>query len=274
MLKAILHSKAGRIGHSQGESVRWKDLFESREDLLTSTFFERFSYLSDDIQTSILAGWFGKETATSFGPLENAKFWPSYTLKTEDSNNRVEPDLLLEFRSANILVEVKPPEGGRQHLEQWKREVQSYLDTKDSKKPLYFLAIGQIRKSEADTWLPELRREFPELAGARALNWQKVADLLRSYTEGHLVTRTADQRIIDDIFEGLSLYGLRTRSYYWPELVAFTQSKPFCQESLDHPWLQSNPLLASTSQTTDLSFQKLVDHSTRQAPLSLKGMEL
>jgi len=274
MLKAILHSKAGRIGHQKSESVRWKDLFQTREDLLTSTFFERFSYLSDDIQTSILTDWFGEEIASSFGPLEDTQFWPSYYLKSDETLSRVEPDLLLEFHSANILVEVKPPEGGQQAKDQWIKEVQSYLEcNKDSQKPLYFLAIGQIKKKDANNWLPELRDTFPKLAGAAALNWQNVADQLRTVSDEHLDTRSADLRILDDMFAGLSLYGIRTQSFYWPELVAFSQSESACELTLEHPWLQRTISDIPADLTTDYSFHELAEFCSKHSPLNLNGME-
>ena len=45
MLMAILNNKAGRIENAQGDAVSWREIFKAYEDLLTSTFFERFSYL-------------------------------------------------------------------------------------------------------------------------------------------------------------------------------------------------------------------------------------
>ena len=48
MLNAIIYGKAGRMGwDGQKESLSWRQVFQTREDLLTATFFERFSYLSD-----------------------------------------------------------------------------------------------------------------------------------------------------------------------------------------------------------------------------------
>lgn len=36
MLKAVLHGKAGRIEQDDNESVSWRKLFKSHEDLMTA----------------------------------------------------------------------------------------------------------------------------------------------------------------------------------------------------------------------------------------------
>lgn len=115
MLKAILHGKAGRIEHNKDESVSWSSLFKAREDLLTSTVFERFSYLSDSVQNHLIQHWFSESRGIALaklGEFESISYWPRFEHQHERGTNQVEPDLIIHFTHCNILVEVKPPEGG------------------------------------------------------------------------------------------------------------------------------------------------------------------
>ncbi|MGR6861678.1 hypothetical protein ACU5EH_15930 [Aliivibrio salmonicida] len=243
MLKAIIHGKAGRIEHNENDSVSWSSLFKAREDLLTSTVFERFAYLSDAVQAHIIHHWF-KEcsgiTIEILGEFISISYWPRFEHAHEQGINQVEPDLILHFTHCNILIEVKPPAGGDQYFKQWHKEIESFLQSDiEAEKPLYFLAIGRIEKCQAKIWANEILPKFDRLKGMAAIEWREIAELIMDLVyEDHLVGKTLlnkqERRVLDDILAGLSLYGLQVSPFKW------TQFKPdiFPRLSLQHPLLQ------------------------------------
>jgi len=215
MLKAILHGKAGRVEANKGESVSWSSLFKAREDLLTSTVFERFAYLSDAVQIDFIKYCFKAAygiAPVNFGSFESITYWPRYTHEHEDGINQVEPDLVLNFEECNIIVEVKPPDGGDQYQWQWQKEIESFLqsDNKDEK-PLYFLAIGRIEDVNAKQWSKHLLQvnQFGRLKGIAALKWSVVTEYIIYVLSTNDRIPKQENRILNDILEGLSLYGLQ-----------------------------------------------------------------
>jgi hypothetical protein len=108
MLKAIIHSKAGRIVHQGDDSVRWAYIFKHSEDLMTAAVFSRFSYLSTSVQNRLLQQWL--ECDQDFSDLKEIEFWPSYPLTLKNNKHKnVEPDLVLRFESSDLIIEIKPP---------------------------------------------------------------------------------------------------------------------------------------------------------------------
>ena len=225
MLKAILHGKAGRIEHNKNESVSWSSLFQAREDLLTSTVFERFAYLADAVQQSMLQHWFKGHYGNiplDFGELVHISYWPRFIHEHDNGTNQVEPDLILHFEQRNIIVEVKPPNGGNQNFEQWNKEIESFLQAEDNnQRPLYFLAIGRIEPSDALHWANQLIPKFDQLKGVGFINWDAVTSQLVSLVSDEVQFDLCKQyqRIIQDILEGLSLYGQYISPFKWSELT-------------------------------------------------------
>ncbi|MFS1880227.1 hypothetical protein [Vibrio splendidus] len=239
MLKAILHGKAGRIEHGGQDSVRWASVFKAREDLLTSTFFERFAYLSDDVQTQILASCFSlspDDFQVKFGAFQSIDYWPRYALTEDGESRQVEPDLVIRFELCNLIVEVKPPAGGDQYYEQWQREVASFIQSDEHNDlPLYFLAIGRIETGNATQWAELLHERYDCLKTVSATKWQAVTDNLVKLIEGDGISPT-DRRVLTDMLEALALYGLKTNSFEWHDLICHGFNALSFQHSLlsDH----------------------------------------
>ena len=127
MLQAICHSKAGRVATADtscpdAESISWRKLFRTREDLLTAMFFGRLAYLSDKTLNHVMALLLNAEAADELGCWQGIDYWPSLRRK---SGQRVEPDVLMRFENALVLVEVKPPAGNDQSCAQWRRQLQA-----------------------------------------------------------------------------------------------------------------------------------------------------
>ncbi|MFH0267298.1 hypothetical protein [Vibrio rumoiensis] len=242
MLKAILNGKAGRIDNQQGESVSWSSVFKAREDLLTSTVFERFAYLSDEIQAYLIAQWFlhcSGHAPNNIGELVDISYWPRFSHEHNNGSNQVEPDLILHFEHANILVEVKPPEGGDQYKWQWQKEIESFLQNTEDEcdKPLYFFAIGRIEQVDAIRWAKSLLKQNEQLKGLGALKWQVVTDQLIELVSDkglNISVSKQDKRIIGDILEGLSLYGLKISPFKWADLLTMALPKLDIEQVTQH----------------------------------------
>jgi hypothetical protein len=128
MLTAILNGKAGRIQLDGVEHrVRWSDIFRRSEDLLTSVIFGRFRYLSEESQTKFMTLLIGEKAANAIGRIVDADFWPSLSGRSQ-GRTRVEPDMLLQFEHALVMIEIKPPFGGGQYLNQWRAQVHALAE--------------------------------------------------------------------------------------------------------------------------------------------------
>lgn len=248
MLQAILHGKAGCIEGDKGQSISWREVFKGREDLMTAAVFGRFAYLSAPVQATLMQRWLGV-TDTTFDDFEQIDFWPSFSLANNDDRNRVEPDAVLNFGSATVILEIKPPAGGDQYITQWRREITSYLQAEErSQLPLYFLAIGRIpSRTVVNDWIKELNTEFKrQLAGINALAWQPVVNDILALDKGTLACEPnqQDKRIIDDILHAARLYQLKTQVYSWQTLLDYQLPRL----SLQPPLLCDKPILNAPAQ--------------------------
>lgn len=250
MLQAILHGKAGRIDGDKVQSISWREVFKGREDLMTAAVFGRFAYLSAPVQATLIQCWLGV-TEPAFDDFEQIDFWPSFSLANNDDRNRVEPDAVLNFASATVILEIKPPQGGDQYIDQWQREIASYLQAEErSQLPLYFLAIGRIPSRKiVNDWIDTLKNEFKsQLAGINALAWQPVVNDILALDKGTLACEPnqQDKRIIADILHAARLYQLKIQAYSWQTLL----EHPLPRLSLQQPLLQDKPLAKVCAQPT------------------------
>ncbi len=238
MLNAIIHGKAGRIeAGSDNESLSWRQLYQQREDLLTAAFFSRFTYLSGLLQHRLLKQWL--DGVGDFTAFENIDYWPRYDLKARDDRNFVEPDLLLSFEDCDLMIEVKPPQGGDQYQEQWQLEIEGYFEQEEQTKPLCFLAIGRIGNTLAELDVASLRDKYPQFQTANAIGWKTIARQLRQWLiEGELDAQ--DRRVINDMQKALELYGIRARDLRWDDLHKVTDAQPLNLVSMNAWPLQVN----------------------------------
>lgn len=224
MLNAIVHGKSGRVNlEGEATSISWKQLYKKREDLLTAAFFSRFTYLSGLMQHRLLKKWLGSGDFTVF---EIADFWPSYDLPDNEGRNFVEPDLLLRFEDFDVLIEVKPPQGGDQYLTQWLNEIEGYF-AQDDTKPLYFLAIGRVGKVLESLDVKELRKTYSQFVDIKSIEWKPIAQELYQLQRSQKLD-AQDSRIVDDMLQALELYDVRGYEVKWSDLCA-----PYENQSLD-----------------------------------------
>jgi hypothetical protein len=223
VLNAIIHGKAGRINFDHdASSVSWRQLYQNREDLLTAAFFSRFTYLSGLLQHRLLKQWLGG--VGDFTTFEGIDYWPRYELNEYDDRNFVEPDLLIRFSDCDLLVEVKPPQGGNQYIEQWKLEIEGYYAQELADKPLYFLAIGRVGNIVDELDITQYKND-KDFQKAAAIEWQTIASQLRKLSlSGELDAQ--DSRIVKDMGNALSLYGIRAQNLDWSDLYKWSSEQP------------------------------------------------
>tara|TARA_R110001592_G_scaffold319321_1_gene596860 strand:- start:8265 stop:8972 length:708 start_codon:yes stop_codon:yes gene_type:complete len=230
MLNAIIHSKAGRVNFDkESGSLSWRQLYQNREDLLTAAFFSRFTYLSGLLQHRLLKSWLGG--VGDFTEFKSIDYWPQYDLKNNPDRKFVEPDLLIRFENCDVLVEVKPPEGGDQYLDQWQLEIEGYYQQEDHTKALYFLAIGRVGNILADLDVAELKVKHPKFQAASAIEWKPIASQLRKLLlSGELDAQ--DSRVVKDISKALLLYSVHAHDLHWDDLYKLSTEQSLSLDAL------------------------------------------
>lgn len=223
MLTAILHGKAGRT-ELNGQNVSWRDVFRKREDLLTSVFFGRLLYLSDEGQRAVLKLLMG-DLSFCLGPLLEVEFWPR--LKGLTDRRYVEPDIILHFAQHLVVVEVKAPEGQQQSRQQWLAEIAALQERNDDAKEIILLALGRnvpAWRSEAEA----LTSELEDLAlRVVCREWHDLKWRLDEQADRF---ETRDARVMHDWHEAFLLFGLPERTRPFSDLLPLL-AQPDCSQA-------------------------------------------
>ncbi|MFJ5365748.1 hypothetical protein ACIPR9_11620 [Pectobacterium punjabense] len=215
MLQAIMQGKAGRVEIEGRAPESWLGVFKKREDLLTAAFFTRIGYLSEKSRSLFIHEFLGLSESV-LGEYRQVNFWPRYSLNMKGAEqNSVEPDVILEFEKADILIEIKPPHGGRQYHEQWKREITAYHQDERNKGQLFFVALGNIPKS-LGVFNYNLIKKYRGNTKVIQREWHNAKNALLSLQNVDI----HEQHIIRDCLSALSLYGIRVAP---PEYKKFSQ---------------------------------------------------
>ncbi|MBL0664510.1 hypothetical protein [Aeromonas caviae] len=213
MLYAILHGKAGRI-EREGESLRWRDLFKGSEDLLTATFFGRLPHLSDGALGAVLRFLLG-DNSLDPATFQRLELWPK--LASLQDRRYVEPDVLLHFDDALVVIEVKPPFGGDQYREQWLAQVNAVVgeaEFDDYEDRLYYVALGNIPVA------PLIRPELPERFVQMTLReWEPLRRYLQTASEFESCRQ--DRAIRDEWLLAFELFGMAPVVPEWAPLFAY-----------------------------------------------------
>jgi hypothetical protein len=226
MLTAIASNKAGRVRFDGSElNFSWREVFRRSEDLLTAAFFSRLRYLSDASLARVLGLLIGQEAADRLGALDEIEFWPH--LVGLEQRSWVEPDVLLHFENATLIVEVKPPFGGDQCLAQWQAEIQAFVaacrtGSRTLPPTIHFLALGRNKRGMN----VQVDDEF-DTRGCFELNlhtreWEPLVLAMSNLAEG---SGRSDRAIIEDWQKAFELFGLHVSvQHSWAGLVGMTTS--------------------------------------------------
>jgi len=226
MLNAILEGKAGRVTLNEDKPQSWRAVFKSYEDLLTAAIFSRINYLSPAAMEIFFSSLLGVKQE-SWGDFESIKFWPKYIFPSPIDERMkpffsrdeqfVEPDLVLTFEHAALLIEVKPPAGGIQYQLQWRKELYTYIKDDNAKENIHFLALGNLPPA-IESKFYELKEQFPQVT-FYGREWHDVRKIFQ-YSEWK---SPQDKRIVIDCLKALALYGIREPLLAWQQFYQFLE---------------------------------------------------
>src|SRR5690606_2633521 len=233
MLMTVTRGKAGRLNLSGLEiSVSWREAFRRNEDLLTGVLFSRMRFLSPRALRDVMGLLVGVEAAEGLGEIHQIELWPRF--EGLEGRHCVEPDVLLVFENAHLLIEVKPPSGGAQHHRQWKAEVEAILSefeagavAKAKRRPLlHFLALGRTGGREGEINVPEALREIQlgeVTLRVHCREWEPLLTSLPLFLDSW---RGSDLAVLEDWLEAFALFGMSGRaSLDWRDVLKWLDDR-------------------------------------------------
>lgn len=229
MLTTIVHGKAGRVQvPGSDSSLSWREVFRRNEDLLTGVLFGRLRFLSSASLCRVMTLLLGPIHAGALGELDEIEFWPKFD-KLE-RRSWVEPDVLMRFTDAWVLMEVKPPFGGSQSVDQWRDEVEALIaegEKGDLDIPgvLHFVALGNTHRRDGEVEIPLLDAVGDRVIRVHCREWEglfRETPILADESKG------ADLAVFLDWLDAFYLFGLVEQPVGgWFALHQWMQDRPF-----------------------------------------------
>ena len=214
MLKALVYGKAGRLSEADA-GASWRQVFRKYEDPLTAAIFGRFRYLAPSVQAELLGQLLTEKW--SHGALLRAEFWP----RLEATTGSVEPDVLFEFEEVFLLIEAKRPRTRGQSLTQWLKQIEALIRDEDlPEKRILLLALGGNENEGRIT--PEDPRGLLETRRVEVFrrHWTTLRDAIQEVRRAN----EGEDAVLEDMLEGLGLYGIRDGVPSWSQLLKLTSS--------------------------------------------------
>ena len=221
MIYAVKHNKVNRA------------IYKANEDALTSSIFERFMYLPQELTQHI----FTEALLDSIPDLDLTKFesityWPNWSPEHTTNTTRVEPDVFIRTANQDIIIEAKRYDAKQQDPKQWKREVQAYYNEyREEKKSVIFIALGGLHTEETGNIHVENKdHEIYKCSWSGILNTiQHIIydmELGANYTNNNI----AIIKILQDMVLCFELFGFSTSLW----LERFIQAPQIKQTSLNY----------------------------------------
>ncbi|CAM3317739.1 hypothetical protein [Polaromonas hydrogenivorans] len=270
MLTAITSGKAGRIQIDGVEhKVSWREVFRRSEDLLTAAIFGRMRYLSETSLNSVMSLLIGKESAEELGHLQRIDFWRN--LDGTHSRTRVQPDVLMWFDNALVIVEIKPPFGGDQYLEQWKAQIHAVVnlcaqDGENSPACVHFVGLGRNTLDVKEQSYEHFDTQGVFDLTLHTAEWEALSAAIPRMRVDALA---ADLAVFDDWLSAMELFGIQSAAYKWPDLLAWASTCDLSLEAIR--CLPKMPEIKSPSRLrgAPVSWNHLIAFSAAQ-PLTLQ----
>lgn len=248
MFQAILKGKVRGIPAEPTPGSNWREWFGRTEDFLTAAVFTRLSYLPSEVLWTIIRTSAvpigGDETLPpSAGDLVSREFWPGWNLALKDqTGQRKEPDVVLEFEHLTLVVEAKRFDDLSQYAEQWAAEVAACHQREDARQePVWLLAVGGLGDAPSDaafiyaTALALFRERYRYHGDAplrvMGCSWAALLAELAGHEKSVNVAGPHVARVVDDVREILRFYGFRN-THWVTDLARATRERPIRTSSL------------------------------------------
>lgn len=258
MLRAHLEHKLGKViaralteADTVGQvEISWRSKLHGDEDTLTSSVFERLSYLDPQIAWDVLrcaCGASGTDRFPGFpGGEQEWRFWPSLSPAEKDRNERfVEPDILLLVPGYAVILESK--HRSAQYSDQWVSQVRAARLAHPTRQVLH-IAVGgssQLQHQEGTKLAQETLAHHSEAQGAfYYLSWRQLGAELSALTQPDR-THAGQRRLVQAVLQALAAWGYRRRL-----------------------WLHSLPVLSTKLSSSALATWKPVVHRPRTLGLA------
>ncbi|MFN3735531.1 hypothetical protein [Comamonas testosteroni] len=180
-------------------------------------------------------------------------------------NPQVEPDVEICFSNALVIVEVKPPFGGRQSIKQWCAQIQAIAaemaDTDEIPQNFHYVALGRNTfDANSDTPTDFGVADIIEPV-IHQVEWDSIAQALPKL---HVNATASDSAVLEDWAAAFVLFGMAPpEPFHWGELLAWSKDHSLTHEQIPwHIW----PTPVSDPETQTPTAQKLagIDWSALQ----------
>ena len=244
MFHAIEKSKVkNQFAELDGE-IPWRKIYRQYEDFLTAAVFGRLIYLPSNLLWNIIkkCSFDSEQLPKHSGYLKNYEFWPKWEIPQDAklSFNYREPDVFLQFREIDVIIEAKlGDKGNLQSPKQWAEEITArmYQEDYSPTKPILFLAIGGFGNNISKSQFLKKKKECYEIISSKNSNceyifitgatWRsllmklkrvfnylsKERKLQEEYEAGSL-ERINLYHLIKDIIDILAFHGIKDWRYF------------------------------------------------------------
>ncbi|WP_430811621.1 MULTISPECIES: hypothetical protein [unclassified Carboxylicivirga] len=224
MIIAINNGKASQ--NFKGADIDWKDLFRKSEDSLTASIFGRLFYLPVDLLMQILSeSCYDKILDSDCGGIVKTEFWPKWNAEETTNTKYIEPDIHIQLKKFDLLIEAKRGNDNKQTEEQWQNQITAYRNEYGDKK-LYLIALDGLKSDKSEklgnvhiikcTWarlLKAIQTELKELE-----------------TKELLAQDVAIKNILNDLIIAFDVHGYFTGQ--WFESIPYEDLKIECPNNI------------------------------------------
>lgn len=141
MIYAVKHNQVNRA------------IYKGNEDALTSSIFERFMYLPQEmVQHIFTTALFDTIEGLDLHQTNSITYWPNWNSENTSNKTRVIPDVFIRTAMHDILIEAKRYDAKQQSKSQWKNEIQAYNNEyEEDNKALIFIALGGLHSKQTES---------------------------------------------------------------------------------------------------------------------------
>ncbi len=228
MIYAIKNNKVNRA------------IYKGNEDALTSSIFERLSYLPKELMYHIVQkALYDVIPGLELYKIDSIEYWPNWSLPQNDKNRRVEPDIFIRTSTQDIIIEAKRYDDKQQSHAQWEREIQGYINEYDKdNKELVFIALGGLH-SQKTVQITIAKRNFK----IYKCKWSRILDAVKNVqynlelSKQYLHSTIAIDNILSDIVLCFELFGFSS-SDWLERMPSKTNIHKSSINFLSHKWIK------------------------------------